>query len=167
MIQQDSDVPQRGVFGAFRQLCVFRRVEFALEAVEQTVDHLALPFVDLGSVGDFPNFTFVEDRGEFLLRPGKRAQHAVDEPFQPTGNIEIPALGAFQLEIIFFAVGFNLGGHAVKALRHSIRPREEQISNGSADSAIAVLKRMDRYEPEMRDGRLHYRIHWVIRLKPL
>ncbi len=46
----------------------------------------------------------------------------------------------------------DLGGHGVEALACAIGSCESHVHDGSADTAVSVVQRVNGYEPEVSDG---------------
>jgi hypothetical protein len=46
-IEQNFNIPQRRVPGTFSEFGIFRCRELAFKTIQQPVDYLALPFIDL------------------------------------------------------------------------------------------------------------------------
>ena len=64
----------------------------------------------------------------------------------------------FQQVVIFLALLPDLRRHAVEALRTLFRTGEAQVGNRARDAPVAVVKRMNCHEPQMRDAGLEDRI---------
>src|SRR3546814_8655141 len=71
-----------------------------------------------------PKPRLAHDAGEDDLGAVEGAVEAADEPQQPGRNVEVTLLSRFQHVVIGFALGADLRGHAVEALRGSLRSEE-------------------------------------------
>ena len=70
-------------------------------------------------------------------------------PFKPRGDIQGATLTGLENVVIGISFTLDLRGHAVEALRAVFRAREDHIGDGAGDAPVAVVKWMDRQEPEM------------------
>lgn len=57
---QRLNVPERSIFGTLGKLRVFGGGEFSLEGVDETVQNLALPFIDRPMVDPIPKLRFAK-----------------------------------------------------------------------------------------------------------
>ena len=69
--------------------------------------------------------------------------------------------------VIFLVLQPDLRRHAVEALRAVLRAGQRHISDSARDAAVAVFKRVDGDEPEMREAGFQDRIDRVLAFEPL
>lgn len=63
----------------------------------------------------------------------------------------VALLRRFQHVVIGFAFGADLRGHAVEPLSGPFRARQRKIGNGAGNAPVAIVKRVDGDEPQVRD----------------
>ena len=93
-----------------------------------------------------------------LIGTRDSAIQAAEEPGKPWRNIELSALSLFQLAVVVLALRHDLRGEAVEALGDVVGTRKGHIGDGTRNPAIAVLKGVNRDEPEVRNRADKY---WV------
>jgi len=88
-----------------------------------------------------------------VLRLINGAMERVEEPGKPLGDVHRLLLGALQDLVVGLAFSLDLRRQTVETLRAAIGARQEQIADGPCDTAIAVVERMQRDEPQMAEPR--------------
>src|SRR6202795_3155517 len=83
-----------------------------------------------------------------------RTMERVEEPGEPRGHIERSELRALQDVVVTAAFRLDLSRQAVETLRTAIGAGEQQVAYRPGDTAVAVVERMQRNEPQMRQPRL-------------
>src|ERR1700679_2066850 len=84
----------------------------------------------------------------------------------PFRDIQRSGLRLLKNMVILFSFFEDLRGYAVETLSPPIRSGQTHFSDCSSDSAVAILKGMDRNEPQMRDCSLEERIFLFIAVEP-
>src|SRR5690606_13582762 len=82
------------------------------------------------------------------------AMQGVEEPGQPLGDVHGPLLGALQNIVVGLALPLDLRRQAVEALRAAVGARQQQITVGPGDTAVAVVERVQGPEPQTGKPRL-------------
>lgn len=147
---------------ALRQDGPFLGGQAAGETVEQPVQDGALALGDHQLCGPLPEPCLSHHGGERRLSAVEGAAQAGKEPLQPRRDVERTLLGSLQDVVVGVALLPDLRGHAVEALRAVLRARELPVGNRAGDAAVAVLERVDRDEPQMRERRAQHRVRPLV-----
>jgi hypothetical protein len=76
----------------------------------------------------------------------------------PRGDVEPALLRALEQGVIVVAFVPDLPGHAVEALSGAFRAGESHVGDRARDATVAVVERMDRHDPQVRQTRDAQRI---------
>jgi hypothetical protein len=77
-----------------------------------------------------------------VLRLIDGAMEGVEEPGEPLGDVHRPLLGPLQDVVVGLAFALDLRRQTVEALRAAVGARQQQITDGPGDTAIAVVERV-------------------------
>ena len=117
-------------------------------------------------IGLLPDACFVHDSSKCLVIAFYGSPKAAKEPVQPKCDIQTSLLGTFQNSVIFLTFSLDMSGHAVKALRAFISPRQGAIGNGAGYAPVTILKGMDGHKPQVRDSGFQHRIKLMRSIEP-
>ena len=166
-LDQLVDVALRGRDRAVADRGPFPCRQLALESIEEPVEHLLLPFGEGLPGAALPEVGLAQHVGAYRFGPGDRARKAGEEPDQPAGHVEPAFLRAFEHPVIVGSFLANLARHAVEALSRILRLRQRLIGDRARDAAVAVLERVDRHEPEMREARAQQAFGFAPAVEPI
>ena len=85
----------------------------------------------------------------------------VEEPGQPLGDVQRPLLGPLQDVVVSLAFALDLRRQTVEALRAALGACQQQVADGPGDTAIAIVERVQRDEPQMAEPRFDQ--WWFVR----
>src|SRR5438105_4040555 len=102
---------------------------------------------------DFPEARLPENRSQDEFGAGECSVQAVQEPRDPKRDVQVAVLGGLQVVVVRLPLDSDLRGQTVEPARTTFRPRQGHVGYGSAYPAVSVLERVDRDEPQVRDGR--------------
>ena len=76
---------------------------------------------------------------------------ATEKPGQPLRDVERSLLRCLEKVVVVIPLVADLRGHAVEPLRSTLGAWECPVRNCARDSAVAVVERVNRHEPQVRD----------------
>ena len=76
----------------------------------------------------------------------------VEEPGEPLGDVQRPFLGLLKDVVVSLAFALDLRRQTVEALRAAVGACQQQITDGTGDTAIAIVERVQRDEPQMAEA---------------
>ncbi|MNH28406.1 hypothetical protein D3C79_885700 [compost metagenome] len=145
----------RSGLGNLRHCLVLRSADALLEtagaAIKQPVEHLdlfrqqaicAMRLPEPG-LGQYP-----VDVCQCLF---EAAQQCGKEPGQPAGDIQVAFLAALQDLVIAGPVLEDAGGHGIEANGLALSLGQRQIGNRPGQPTIAIIERVQRDKPEVRN----------------
>jgi len=89
----------------------------------------------------------------------KVMSQCVEEPALPGGDVQALALRAFQDRVIAAAVIQDCRGYGIEANGLRIGLCESEIAHGPGKTSIAIIKGVERHEPQVREPRTQEWIH--------
>ena len=137
-----------------------------VETVEQAVEELHLPLVQWRAGDALPEACPGEHGIERVMRGVHRAPKVIEKPREPRRDIERAFLRAFEDLVVLASFALDLRREAVEALRALVGAREQKIAERAGDAAVAVVERVDRDEPQMREPCLENRMIVVTLVDP-
>lgn len=127
-------------------------LETSLGAIEQAVEHFDL----LGREGlvtvGLPEARFDQqpiDSSQGLLQA---LEQRCEEPLQPWGDVQRAFLARFQDAVVAGAVIEDARRHGVEADGLLFALGQCQISDCASEATVAVIERVQGYEPEVRNA---------------
>lgn len=153
LLDQRQNVTQRGAVGALGKLGVFRCRKLTLEAIKETIEHEMLALVERDTGERFPETCFGEDGAENGLRPVDGTAQTAEKPVHPGRDVQGSFLRPLKHVVIGGALLPNLCRHAVEALRAVFGARQSHIGDGTRDTIVAIIERVNGREPEMSQPR--------------
>ena len=167
MRHQILDVSDRRVLGTLRNPCPLRRGQFSVKSVQYLIEEQTLAVVDVDASVFLPELSLVKHSGQRCLGSFERTSQADQEPHHPRRDIQRSLLRPFQNLVIVIPFLSDSGGHAVEALRALFGPRQSPVGNRPCDAPVAIVKRVNRGKPQVRQCRPEYGIGTVRLIGPI
>ena len=116
-VHQILNIAQGGSCGSLGHLCPFAGVEFALKAIPKPVDDFDLPFIQCNIAVSLPKQRFLYRPLGFLNSGVDGIFHGLQEPHQPSGDVQSVFAHVLQQIIVVVSVAQNGRRHAVETPR--------------------------------------------------
>jgi len=107
------------------------------------------------------------DEVSFPSKPSSSLRETAEKPLEPRRDVQRPSLRFFEDAVVVAALLADLSGHAIETLRAPLRPRQRHVRDRARNSAVAVVERMNRHEPEMRERRFQHRFGGLVAVEPV
>src|ERR1700712_1106032 len=82
----------------------------------------------------------------------KRMEQRLQKPDEPFSDVQASTLGRFQNPVVVLTAGEDARGHGIKADGLMFALSHGQISDYAGQTSVAIVERVQRHEPEMRNA---------------
>ncbi len=102
-----------------------------------------------------------------VCAPSIARVETAEEPLHPGRDVHRALLRPLEDAVVVAALLANLRRHAVEALRAAFRSRQRHVGDRARDAAVAIVERVNRHEPEMRQRGLQHGLGGRVAVEPV